>query len=289
MDMIDFDYVMPSGINAGRSTRDIFYSNIDKCPDDCWHWVGRRFKNGYGCFMHKGKYMLAHRVSFEYHMGNVPSDVIMHTCDNRLCVNPEHLVNGSQADNVKDMRRKGRANTQYGTNTGRGVLSEADILAIRSRREAGEMCKDIAKDYPVRQNQISRITTGSRHAHVIERTKMTPQEYVRLAMRTNVDMGMQSNVVHSALLLSSEAGEIVSEVKRMYAYGKCLDKANIKEELGDIMWGIALMCNTLDIDLEDVMKSNIAKLEARYPDLKYDADKSLNRDVAAEKAAMRAV
>lgn len=118
---------------------------------------------------------------------------------------------------------------------------------------------------------------------------MTPQEYVRLAMRTNVDMGLKSNAVHSALLLSSEAGEVVSEVKRLFAYGKTLDSNHIKEELGDILWAIALMCNTLGLDLEDVMRCNIAKLEARYPDLKFDAERSLNRDLDAEKAAMESV
>lgn len=108
-------------------------------------------------------------------------------------------------------------------------------------------------------------------------------------MRTNRDMGTERNIVHGAMLVSSEAGEVVSEVKRMFAYGKTLDVDHVKEELGDIMWGIALLCHTLGFDLEDVMVTNIAKLEARYPDLKFDADRCLNRDLAAEKAAMESV
>ena len=286
MAKIDFAYVMPTGINAGMSTREVFYSKIDKSPDDCWHWMGKKFRNGYGCFTYKGRYLLAHRVSFELHNKETVDGLIMHSCDNKMCVNPEHLSCGTHKDNYGDMRRKGRENIPLGINTGRGVLTEHDILTIRARRLAGEMCKEIAKDYSVRPNQISRIITGARHAHVSEKNKMTPQEYVKLAMRTNTDMGRKSNVIHSALLLGSEAGEVISEVKRFFAYGKELDTSHIKEELGDIMWGVALMCHALGFDLEDVMRTNIAKLEARYPDLKFDAERSLNRDLIAEKEAM---
>lgn len=115
---------------------------------------------------------------------------------------------------------------------------------------------------------------------------MTPQSYVALAMRTNRDMGTERNIVHGAMLVSSEAGEVVSEVKRMFAYGKALDVDHVKEELGDIMWGIALLCHTLGLDLEDVMVTNIAKLEARYPDLCFNEDHALVRDLDKEKVAM---
>lgn len=118
---------------------------------------------------------------------------------------------------------------------------------------------------------------------------MTPKEYVKLAMRTKNDLGMKGNTVHASLLLTSESGEVASEVKRFFAYNKSLDIAHIKEELGDVLWGIALMCDTLGIELEDVMQSNILKLEARYPDLCFREEHALNRDLAAEKAAMRAV
>ena len=118
---------------------------------------------------------------------------------------------------------------------------------------------------------------------------VTPKEYVKLAMRTKNDLGMKGNTVHASLLLTSESGEVASEVKRFFAYNKSLDIAHIKEELGDVLWGIALMCDTLGIELEDVMQSNILKLEARYPDLCFKEEHALNRDLAAEKAAMRAV
>lgn len=117
---------------------------------------------------------------------------------------------------------------------------------------------------------------------------MMPNEYVTLAMRTKKELGQTMNIAHAALLLGSEAGEVMSEVKRHVVYGKALDVHNIKEELGDILWGVALMCDSLGISLEDVMKGNIAKLEARYPDLRFEADHAINRDKEAEREAMAA-
>lgn len=67
------------------------------------------------------------------------------------------------------------------------------------------------------------------------------------------------------------------------------DVDHVVEELGDIMWYINLMIQGLGLTWSTVLEKNIAKLEARYPDLRYDSEKSLNRNVAAEKAAMRAV
>ena len=286
---IDFDYVIPTGKNVGMTVRALFLDKMAKSPDKCWHWLGKLFSNGYGSFQSRGVDHLAHRVSFELFHGRKPSGLLMHRCDNKQCVNPAHLAEGTHADNHKDMVQKGRVKTLRGTATARGVLDERDILKIRARRAAGEMCRDIAIDYPVKANHISRITTGARHAHVKENKNMTPSEYIKLAMRTNNDMGYEKNLVHAAMLLSSESGEVASEVKRMFAYGKPIDITNVKAELGDVMWGIALMCNTLGLTLEEVMRGNIAKLEARYPGLRFDPDKAINRDTAAESEAINKV
>jgi hypothetical protein len=89
----------------------------------CWNWTGPPTDNGYGMisgaiggkrYVPKGGRMLAHRVSWIIHNGEIPpgdgahGTVVMHTCDNRLCVNPKHLRLGTQADNVYDMIDKGR-------------------------------------------------------------------------------------------------------------------------------------------------------------------------------------
>lgn len=78
----------------------------------CWPFRGRRDPNGYGRLDYKGRPRLAHRMMYELiHCKRLkPDEVVRHSCDNPPCCNPEHLLLGTQADNVKDMWDRGRAN-----------------------------------------------------------------------------------------------------------------------------------------------------------------------------------
>ena len=104
-------------------------------------------------------------------------------------------------------------------------------------------------------------------------------EYEEAAMRTAKDMGSaQMNLIHSALLIGSEGGEFQTSVKAYSVYGKVLDKKNCIEELGDLLWGIALACKTLNVSMEDVAAANIEKLRLRYPNGYNDQDAKLRWD-----------
>lgn len=76
----------------------------------CIEWVGARQATGYGALNIRGKVVAAHRLSYELNVGPIPDGMfICHKCDNPPCVNPEHLFLGTNADNIEDMRKKGRA------------------------------------------------------------------------------------------------------------------------------------------------------------------------------------
>jgi NTP pyrophosphatase (non-canonical NTP hydrolase) len=85
-----------------------------------------------------------------------------------------------------------------------------------------------------------------------------------------------ARLLHGIMGCGTESGELLDAFKRYLIYGKELDYINIKEELGDVMFYIALVCRTLDVSLEEVCSENIAKLSIRYPD-KFSNEAALAR------------
>lgn len=84
-----------------------FYQKI-RIDGDCWKWTGAISTNGYGSFFNGIKTVRAHRYSFEIFIGSIPKKkVIMHLCNNKKCVNPFHLLHGSQLENVEAAIREG--------------------------------------------------------------------------------------------------------------------------------------------------------------------------------------
>ena len=90
--------------------------------------------------------------------------------------------------------------------------------------------------------------------------------YQELAIRTAKDGGFKFNLTHAVFGLTCEVGEFADCIKKYLIYGQSLDRDNAAEELGDIMWFVALVCETLDLKMDDIAMANIDKLKARYPD-----------------------
>lgn len=96
-----------------------------------------------------------------------------------------------------------------------------------------------------------------------------------------------ARLLHAAIGLCTESGEIQDNLKRHIFYGTDIDEVNLKEELGDIMWYIAVACDTLGISLEEVMQKNVDKLKARFGG-QFTSEKAVSRDLEEEKAALTA-
>lgn len=129
----------------------------------CWLWTACVNMHGYGKVSLKGKLVKAHRASYIISSGEIPKGlVIMHKCDTPACVNPAHLIAGSQNDNLADMRRKNRAFVfkNFGENNGRALLNKKQVDEIRALSDNGIASKEIAKIYGVNYYVVYRIVSN---------------------------------------------------------------------------------------------------------------------------------
>jgi hypothetical protein len=98
-------------------------------PDECWEWKAHK-NRGYGYFYFANKNQRAHRVMWQIMFGKIPGGLIVrHKCDNPACVNPSHLVLGTQKDNVHDMFERGRGAAQ------RRETAKLTVEAVKEIRE----------------------------------------------------------------------------------------------------------------------------------------------------------
>ena len=133
-------------------------------PDNgCWEWFASK-NAGYGQLMVDKRPIPAHRLSYELHWGSIPAGMhVCHRCDNRACINPDHLFIGTNADNMADRDAKGRGIIYRGEDHGSAKLTEADVRAIRSSTLSN---RKLAPLYGVCGKTISVIRSGKHWAHV---------------------------------------------------------------------------------------------------------------------------
>lgn len=140
-----------------KSNEDKFWEKVNKQgPNDCWNWTGAKHPTGYGKLWMRLPDLVckpAHHASLIIHGTTVPKgSIVMHKCDNPSCVNPTHLVIGTQQDNIADKLAKGRQPT--GDKHHNTTLSDADVAYIRYSSKSG---KDLAIELGVSRPTISNI------------------------------------------------------------------------------------------------------------------------------------
>lgn len=114
-----------------------------------------------------GTNLVAHRVAYFLRFGVDPAEMLVcHKCDNRRCVNPDHLFLGTAKDNAEDRDLKGRHTAAYGSRSGRTNLTEADVIQIRSRFASGETQAAIGKSYGLTKTTIGYIVRRVTWTHI---------------------------------------------------------------------------------------------------------------------------
>ena len=149
-----------------------FWSKVDRCGhDDCWPWLGtKKMPNNigeqYGTFGvsengNRTEYR-AHRLAYMLAVGEVPDGIlVMHTCDTPLCVNPNHLELGTNADNMADRDAKGRV--AKGEGSGKSKLRAHQVRRIRRSRRSNS---ELASEYGVHSTTILNIRRGRLWGHL---------------------------------------------------------------------------------------------------------------------------
>ena len=130
--------------------------------DNCWEWTAAQFHDGYGVFRDGTKLVRAHRFSYREHYGvGLKNLCVLHKCDNRLCVRPDHLFLGTKKDNSIDMVRKGRQ--AAGENVANAKLTKSKVVAIRRKYAAGLVTqRALGQEYNISQSHVSSIIRGEK-------------------------------------------------------------------------------------------------------------------------------
>jgi len=129
----------------------------------CMNWQGSLNMYGYGQFSIGHKTLRAHRYAYFLHYNVDPGkNLVMHKCDNKACVNPEHLELGTHAENVKQAYDRGLSIRQRGEKSHLAKLTDKEVEEIRCLLLLGVKQRGIAKRYGVTQSCISRIATQNR-------------------------------------------------------------------------------------------------------------------------------
>jgi hypothetical protein len=159
-----------------------FWSKIDKygpiasnLPTRCWNWRGATSGKGYGvmCVTRKRgakRLEYAHRLSVELLRGVIPGDkVVLHKCDNPPCCNPEHLLVGTQQENILDMFAKGRGrrdNPARGERQHLAKMTEEKVRLARKLRGAGISFRKLAIRFGMSKSAMRAAVVGETWKHL---------------------------------------------------------------------------------------------------------------------------
>lgn len=156
-------------MKADVSDRERFWAKVDK-TQNCWLWTSNKNLNGYGLFKLGSRNIAAHCLSWTLTNGPIRKGLhVLHSCDVRACVNPDHLSLGTHAENMRDMADKGRSGgpKRRGDCNGRAKLGESQVRVIRAMAAAGHSQKGLARIFGMGSTTIAAIIKKETWSHVL--------------------------------------------------------------------------------------------------------------------------
>ena len=144
-----------------------FWNKVEK-TDYCWNWTGAKTENGYGRFWNGNAHELSHRFSWRLNDIILKGLLVLHHCDNRKCVNPEHLFIGTQKDNFQDMVKKERNKIGFNKNARyrNAKLTVEQVKEIRIKHSINNSLKTLSLEYHTSRQNIHSIVTRKRWKQV---------------------------------------------------------------------------------------------------------------------------
>ena len=148
----------------GVTELDRFEAKVHK-SGDCHEWTASFGNSGYGQFYFNCQKFSAHRKAYELYHGAIPEGMfVLHKCDNKKCVNPDHLFLGTHKENMQDKTVKGRQ--VKGSAIVQAVLTEPQVAEIKRLLREKTVHNKIAKEFGVSRATISMINNGTNWRHV---------------------------------------------------------------------------------------------------------------------------
>lgn len=138
-----------------RNTKERFLEKVKPMPNGCHDWQSTMHRDGYGKFWYKKRQVQAHRMAYILFVGEVPNGLwVLHKCDNRKCVNIEHLYLGDAKQNTKDKIER----CEW---WGRMKIPRETVNKCFELRKLGWSQQRIADNLRIKQQQVSRYLTGT--------------------------------------------------------------------------------------------------------------------------------
>lgn len=145
------------------------WARVDKSggPDACWIWQGARNDRGYGQIRQGRSVLYTHRMALESVSEPAQSGLFaLHRCDNPPCCNPSHLSWGKASDNMRDCVAKGRNKPNRGELSGRSILTEESVIAIRQLSASGRSNSSLAKQFGVHTRTVRGVVMRENWTHI---------------------------------------------------------------------------------------------------------------------------